>query len=62
MRKKIMKGRPTVLYYQSGVICEPLPSTPCPEKKTDSILVVTSTNLDIFSYFFGVNHPDNPCD
>ena len=31
--------------------------TPCPEKKTDSILAVTLTNLDTFS--FGTNHPDS---
>ena len=26
-------------------------STPCPEKRTDSILAVTSTNFDNFSQF-----------
>ena len=26
--------------------------TPCPEKRTDSIFAVTSTNLDNFSQFF----------
>ena len=28
--------------------------TPCPEKRTDSILAVTLTNLDNFSYYFAL--------